>query len=233
MAATQTPTGFDEKNAAAYDDRFVKISAIRDALLLLTRALFGDLPGAASLLCVGVGTGQELLALATHFPNWRFIAVEPSAPMMAICQRRAAEQGFAHRCTFHTGYLDTLPPAEPFDAATCLLVSHFIVDHEARREFFRQIAQRLRLGGRLVIADLSGDRNTAEHAKLEAAWFQLMEIAGIPTEQHAHMRQAWQRDVSFLPVAKLEALIASAGFEPPVLFHQALLIRAWFTRRSD
>ncbi len=233
MASTETPVGFDEKSAAAYDDRFAKISAIRDSLLLQVRAILGDLPADARILCVGAGTGQELLALATHFPDWQFTAVEPSAPMMAICQRRAADHGFAHRCTFHTGYLDALRPGEPFHAATCLLVSHFIVAPEARRSFFREIAKRLRPQGRLVSADLSGDRASPDHAKLQTVWFRLMEIAGVPAEQHANMIQAWQRDVGFLPVPELEALIASAGFERPVLFLQSLLIRAWFTQRTQ
>ncbi len=224
--------GFDEKNAATYDERFAGISATRESLWLQVRALFADLPSAARILCVGAGTGQEMLALAPHFPGWHFTAVEPSGPMMAIAQKRAAEHGFAERCTFHQGYLDTLPSGEPFEAATCLLVSQFLVERAARRAFFRQIAERLRPGGRLVNADLSGDRTAPEHAQLETVWFRLMEIAGIAPDQHAHMRQAWQSHVDFLPVSELERLIASAGFDPPVLFSQTLLIRAWFARRS-
>ena len=80
-------------------------------------------------------------------------------------------------------------------------------------------------------ADLSGDRSTSDHAELQSGWFRLMEIAGVPREQHANMIQAWQSSVGFLPVADLEALIASAGFERPVLFSQSLLIRAWFAHR--
>jgi len=232
MASAEPPVGFDEKNAAAYDDRFAKISALRDSLLLVTRAALADLPADARLLCVGAGTGHELLALAPHFPDWQFTVVEPSAPMMTLCQRRAAEHGFARRCTFHTGYLDTLPPAAPFHAATSLLVSHFIVATAKRRSFFRHIADRLHPGGRLVSADLSGDRASPEHAQLQSVWLRLMEIAGIPPAQHAHMLQAWQRDVAFLPIPELESLIVSAGFEPPVLFHQSLLIRAWLTQRA-
>ncbi len=232
MTQPVTPVGFDEKNAAAYDDRFAKISALREALHLEIRAIFADLPGDARVLNVGAGTGQELLALASHFPHAHFTVVEPSAPMMELCRRRVVAHGFVHRCTFHTGYLDTLPAGEPFHAATSLLVSQFLVEHEARRDFFRQMAERLRPRGRLVTADLSGDRNEPDHAKLQDVWFRLMEIAGIPAGQHANMIDAWQRHVAFLPVAELESLIASAGFEAPVLFHQSLLIRAWFTQRS-
>lgn len=114
---------FDEERAASYDHIFEKIAPMRDALHLLTRLVFSELPSAARILCVGAGTGAEILYLAEAFPQWRFTAVEPAAPMLAICRRRAEEAGIASRCTFHEGYLESLPATDPFDAATCLLVA--------------------------------------------------------------------------------------------------------------
>jgi tRNA (cmo5U34)-methyltransferase len=231
MSQPDAPMGFDEKGAATYDDRFAKIGGVREALHLLMRALLGELPGRARVLCVGAGTGLEIQALAAHFPEWQFTAVEPSAPMLEICKRRAQEHGFAERCTFHLGYLDSLPVGEPFDAVTCLLVSHFIVDREKRQELFRQIAARLAPNGWLVNADLSGDTATREHAKLRDGWDQLMKIAGVTDEQVVAMRQAHDTHVGFLAVGELEELIASAGFDRPVQFYQSLLIRGWFSRK--
>lgn len=231
MSQQETSVRFDEQNAATYDDRFAPIVAIRDALHLQLRAILSPLPATARILCVGAGTGAELLTLATHFPQARFTAVEPSAAMMTLCRRRATEHGFADRCTFHPGYIDSLPAGEPFHAATSLLVSHFITDRAARLDYFRQIAARLHPQGWLVSADLSGDQATAEHARLEDVWFRLMKFTGQTDEQRAATIAAWRKDVAFLPRSELEALITSAGFEPPTLFHQALLIRAWFTQR--
>ena len=231
MASPQTPVAFDEQHAAAYDERFAPIVAIRDALHLQLRALLSVLPAQARLLCVGAGTGAELVALAAHFPQWQFTAVEPSAPMLAVCRSRATEGGFAERCTFHCGYLDSLPAGEPFHAATSLLVSQFITDPAARRDYFRQIATRLHPLGWLVSADLSGDQHASDHARLEEVWFRLMKFTGQTDEQRAGTIAAWRKSVAFLPLPELEALIASAGFEAPTLFHQALLIRAWFTQR--
>jgi len=231
MPQQETPVGFSEQNAATYDDRFAPIVAIREALHLQLRAILAPLPASARILCVGAGTGAELLTLATHFPQARLTAVEPSAPMLTLCRRRATEHGFADRCTFHAGYLDTLPASEPFHAATSLLVSHFITDRVARLGYYRQIASRLQPQGWLVSADLSGDQTTAEHARLEGVWFRLMKFTGQTDEQRTATIAAWRKDVSFLPLPELETLIAAAGFEPPTLFHQALLIRAWFTQR--
>ncbi len=233
MKPPEPPVGFDEHNAGTYDDRFAEIGAIRDALHLQLRAILSVLPTQANVLCVGAGTGAELLALATHFPQWRFTAVEPSAPMMAHCQRHVAEHGLSARCTFHTGYLDTLPAGEPFDAATSLLVSHFITDANARREYFRQIAMRLQPRGWVVCADLSGDQASPEHARLEEVWFRLMKFTGQTDEQRAGMITAWRKHVAFLPQSEIEALLASAGFGAATLFHQALLIRGWFAQRAN
>lgn len=233
MSQPSTPVGFDEQQAAAYDDRFAPIAAIRDALHLQMRAILSVLPASAQVLCVGAGTGAELSALAGHFPQWRFTVVEPSPPMMNVCRRKATDQGFANRCTFHTGYVDSLPAAlRGFDAVTSLLVSHFITDRTARLHYYRQIAHRLSPGGWFINADLSGDQASPEHARLEDAWFRLMAFTGQPADQRATTVAAWQKNVAFLRAPEIESLLIEAGFEGPTLFHQALLIRAWFARRS-
>src|SRR5688572_8193477 len=53
MAHSAPPVGFDEQQAAGYDDRFAKIGAVRDALHLQLRALLNVLPADARILCVG------------------------------------------------------------------------------------------------------------------------------------------------------------------------------------
>ena len=166
MQTQESTIVFDRERASSYDARFAKIAALRDALHLLMRMILSELPAEAHILCVGVGTGSELIYLAQHFPQWHFTAVEPAAAMLDICRRRIEESGIASRCTLHEGYLASLPASQPFDAATCLLVSHFILDKEARTDLFCQIGARLRLGGYLVSADLVADMSAAEYRSL-------------------------------------------------------------------
>jgi len=223
---------FDQKCASGYDQQWAKISPLRDALHLLMEAVLADLRPDARILCIGVGTGSELLYLAERFPGWRFVAVEPSAPMLEVCRRKAEASGVAARCAFHEGYLESLPPGEEFDAATSLLVSQFILDQEARSGFFREIALRLRRGGCLVNADLSSDASPAVYQSLREAWFRMMRRASDLTPGAIEkMRAAHDRDVALLPPEQVSRLIATGGFETPVQFLQTGLIRAWSARR--
>lgn len=231
MSQGPSPVAFDQAHAAAYDERFAKLAPMRDALHLLTSAVLAELPADASVLCVGAGTGQELIYLARKFPQWRFAVVEPSSPMLEVCRRKAEECGISPRCVFHEGYLDSLPPSAPFDAATSMLVSQFILEPEARVGFFRAIAARLRPGGYLVSADLASDTNSASYRSLLEVWLRLMQETGLRTEEFERLRVTYRRDVAVLPAAQVSAMIASAGFETPVLFLQTVLIHAWYTQR--
>jgi len=232
MQRPEPPAAFGPEHAAAYDQRYAKLSPMRDALHLLMSAVLADLPVAARILCVGAGTGAELIYLAEKFPQWHFAVVEPSAPMLEVCRRKAAACGITSRCVFHEGYLETLPPSEPFDAATALLVSQFLLDLEARASFFHGIAVRLRPRGYLVSADLASDIKSENYQNLLEVWLRLMRETGSTPEQLEKLRGAYERDVAVLPVEQVSALIASAGFAKPVLFLQTCLIHAWYTRRT-
>ena len=232
MTSREPSEIFNQERAASHDQRFARLAPLREALLLLIRAVFAELPAEAHVLCVGAGTGSELLHLAPHFPRWRFTAVEPASAMWDVCRRRAAESGVASRCVFHEGYLDTLPATDPFDAATALLVSQFCVRPEDRRGFFRQIAARLRPGGLLVSADLSADLSSPTGQSLLELWRRMFVEAGLPAEEIERYRASYGREVSVVSTEDVAALIAASGFTAPVLFLQTLLIHAWYTRRA-
>lgn len=228
----ESPIAFDQEHAAAYDQRFAKLAPLRDALHLLISAVLADLPAEARILCVGAGTGQELIYLAQKFPQWRFTVVEPSAPMLAVCRQKAEERGITSRCVFHEGYLDTHPSSDAFDAATSLLVSQFILTLETRARFFRTIAERLRPGGYLVNADLASDTASVTYQSLLEVWLRLMRETGSSREKIEQLRVTYGRDVAVVPLEQVSSIIVSAGFETPVLFLQTGLIHAWYARRT-
>jgi len=230
MPNEQTTVVFDEDRASAYDSQ--SSGPVRDALQYLVRSVLEDLPENARVLCVGVGTGSELLDLAKAFPKWSFTALEPAPAMMALCRRRVKEAGFSERCTFHEGFLETLPESESFDGATCLLVSHFFLKLEERKSFLSLIAQRLKVGGRLVSSDLVSDMSSPKFPRLMKAWRRMLGYQGYTEEQMDSFCNHYGTNVAVLPPVQVENLIAASGFSTPTLFHQALFIHAWFADRA-
>jgi len=230
MRSDELKAAFDQQ-AAGYDRQWEKLAQLRDGLHFLLESVFADLPARARVLCVGVGTGAELAHLARKFPHWKFTAVEPSGAMLEQCRQRAVREGFESRCHFHEGYVDSLPDGSLHDAATCFLVSQFILDRDERTGFFRSIAARLAPGGLLASSDLASQVGSREHDALVHAWMNMMAAADVPPEALEKMRAAWKKDVAILPPAEVASIIESGGFESPVPFYQAGLIHAWFSRR--
>lgn len=228
-------TALFDKQAASYDQQWSKMAPINDALHLLTHTVLSELPPQANILCVGAGTGAEILYLAQKFPEWHFTAVEPSTAMLAVFQRRAEEQGIAARCVCHAGYLDSLPSNGSFDAATTFLVSQFILDRQVRSQFFQSIAERLGPAGLLVSADLAGDLTAPECQDLLGLWFRVMSGNGAAPspEGIARMHTAYSRDVAVLPPRDVRDIITRGGFDSPVLFFQAGMIHAWYAKRAS
>ena len=232
MQSDEIKAIFDQQ-AASYDERWAKTAPIRDALHFLLEAVFTGLPANARILCIGAGTGEEIAYLGKRFPEWTFTAVEPSGAMLDICRHKAKKEGFASRCHFHEGFLGSLPLHEPFDAATSFLVSQFILDRNARADFFRSIAERLKPGGILASSDLASDTGSTAYDALLEVWLNMMLTVGIPAAGLEQMREAYTRDVAVLPPTQVAAIIKTGGFEEPVMFYQAGLIHAWFSKRAD
>jgi tRNA (cmo5U34)-methyltransferase len=231
MDYKQLESTFDQQSSS-YDAQWQKLSAFREGLHILVASVLRGLPEEARILCVGAGTGAEIHYLSDRFPGWTFVAVEPSAGMVAAARERAEKSGYIGRCTFHNGYLETLPDARLFDGATCFLVSQFILDRAERVRFFRQISRRLSVGGMLASSDLAADTRSSSHASLLEVWLRTMAQADLSSERIQQMRDAYARDVAILPPSEVGALIASAGFEQPVQFYQAGLIHGWYARRT-
>lgn len=153
--------------------------------------------------------------------------------MLDVCRHRAEESGFAARCTFHEGYLDSLLPTEAFDAATCLLVSQFILEEQARSHFFRAIAHRLQTSGILISSDLSADVKEETYQGFLEVWLRTIASDDATSDAIEQMCVAYRRDVAVLPARDIEAIIVSGGFESPVQFFQAGLIHAWYSKRAN
>ena len=221
---------FSQEIADAYDRRNAGLKPISDSLHFLMRLVLADLPDEARVLCVGVGTGAEILSLAQAFPLWTFVGVDPSAEMLAVGAHRLTEAGVMDRCALVHGYVDDVA-ATGFDAVVSLLVAHFI-RREGRPAFYAAIHDRLKPGGRFVSAEISGDLDAPEFPAMLADWKQVQTLMGATPESLAKLEDGLRDVLGVLPVAETEALWRDAGFPLPVPFFQAFMIRGWHAVRD-
>lgn len=223
---------FDQQ-AATYDKQWARMAPITNGLYFLMESILQELPSNARILCVGVGTGRELIHMARRFPGWHFTAVEPSGAMLNVCRQSAENEGISSRCRFHEGYVDSLPAEQLHEAATCLMVSQFLVDKSARSQFFRQIAERLGPDGILINADLSSATTAIDYDAILEVWQRVMSASNVSPDDLKRIKAAYTSDVAVLPPAEVASIIEEGGFGTPVQFFQAALVHAWFAKRGS
>lgn len=224
---------FGKDQAENYDERWSKLAPINNGLHFLSRIILSDLPVNSNILCVGAGTGAELLFLAREFPDWSFTALDTSAEMLEVCRKKSEDAGISARCRFHQGTVDSLPSEIKYHAATAILVSQFILEKDERIGFFREILKRLKAGAYFINADLTSPDEEKSYVELTEAWAKMMMTTGLDLETAKQSTSQWGKMVAVSKQKEIESLILSAGFTSPTLFYQSLFIRAWFAKVSD
>lgn len=216
---------FNQEIADAYDRRNSALAPISDSLHFLLRLVLADLPADARVLCVGVGTGAEILSLARIYPGWSFVGVDPSEEMLAVGRHRLEQAGVLDRCQLLQGYAQDAPH-DGFDAAVCLLVAHFI-KREDRHAFYSAIHHRLKPRGRFASAEISGDLDAPEFPEMLEDWKRIQVLMGATPESLTKLGGMMRDMLGVLPPAETEALWEAAGFSKPIPFYQAFMIRGW------
>ncbi|GAB5518226.1 MAG: class I SAM-dependent methyltransferase [Rhodothermales bacterium] len=224
--ATLTVPHFD-RTAETYDARIPNAIPGYTTLHDLAETLLAtETRPDARVLIVGAGTGYEARRYAQHHPGWMLTAVEPSTEMTA--RAHAYLDHDADRIAWHTGTLDTLPATAPFDAATLLLVLHFLPDDGTKRDLLRDIAQRLKPGALLLIADLF-----AAHEADWARWAAYQRLKHVPEEAIERGLSLSQEILHRITEDRLAVLLHEAGFSYPERWYHALHVGGWLCRRSS
>jgi tRNA (cmo5U34)-methyltransferase len=227
------PVDFFTKEAAEhYDARNSRLNRISDCLHFLIGLLLRDLPVKSRILCVGAGTGAEILYLSQIFPQWRFVALDPSLPMLDLCRKRMVDAGVAERCEFIHGYVGELRGHDNFDAVLSVLVAHFVT-HDERPGFYREMTQRLRSGGSLVNAEISFDLDSAEFPAMLKGWEAVQTLMGGTPEYLAALPKQLKDMLTVLPPAETELLLRQSGIAVPLRFFQALMICGWHGTKAE
>jgi len=222
---------FSEEMAKNYDASNSHLAPISENLHFLIKLILKELPDNAQILCVGAGTGAEILALANEFPNWTFMALEPSSAMLDVCKERVAKAGFGDRCEFFNGFLEQLPGDAKYDSVISLLVAHFIAGAD-RKHFYKNMSHRLRSGGYFIDGEISYDLESEEFPSMLNNWRAMQLLRGASSQVLERISQQLKEMLSVLAPYKVEALLCECGIERPIQFFQSFMIVAWYWQKK-
>ncbi len=225
-------TNYFAGNASrSYDEKNKNLAPIAENMHFLIRLILKDLPANARILCVGVGTGAEILSLAHVYPDWSFVGVDPSESMLEVCRERVEAAGIGDRCEFIHGYVQDVPAGERFDAVLSVLVGHFIKKEE-RADFYNNVHERLKFDGYFINTEISFDLESAELPYMLENWKQVQELMGANQASLDKLDHVLKNMLTVLPPSEVENLFRSSNFFMPVRFFQSFMITGWYARKG-
>lgn len=221
------------EKAQAYDRRIRAAIPGYEALHHLACVVVAEATGGhGRVLVAGAGTGAECVALGQGCPSLHVVGADPAADMLKLAEHKVAQHGLTQRVRLYPCEIWQLPAGEPFDAATLLLVLHFLPDDGAKLKLLRDLAQRLKPGAPLVLGDLFGPPwDECWQAELRTYWRHLQEAAGIEPADIGKGFVHVDRDIHPVTAERLAELLSQAGFDAPRPFFQALCFGGWVARR--
>ncbi len=180
---------------------------------------------AANVMVVGAGGGQELVTLAKRHPNWSFTGVDPSASMLGLARKRLELAGIQLQADLIEGEVQQLEYGFQYDAATCMLVLHFV---RHKLEFLQQIASRLADGAPFFVAAIQGDMTSETFKWQMCAWKEHMLAGGISEQEWESFSASIGSRSHPVPASEVEDLLGKAGFTNVTRFFSAYVIDGWF-----
>ncbi|WP_339434011.1 MULTISPECIES: class I SAM-dependent methyltransferase [unclassified Pseudomonas] len=205
--------------------------ACHDLAACVLAASLGHSPSAKVLVVGAGGTAQEIIAMAALEPTWRFMAVDPSKPMLEAATQHLQANDLLHRTQVHFGHVDELPADQSFDAATLIGVLHHLKGDEPKRAILRSIEARLKPGAPLIVA--GNHYAYASQPLLLAAWGQRWRQQGASAEEvRAKLGKILQGADPPHSEAAVQALLHEAGFGEATRFFSSLFWGAWLTGKA-
>lgn len=71
---------------------------------------------------------MELVKFGQRNLAWQMLGVDPSSNMLAIAKDKIQRYNLSQRVQLFHGFTQGLPSTPLYDAATCILVMHFLPD---------------------------------------------------------------------------------------------------------
>jgi tRNA (cmo5U34)-methyltransferase len=226
-------TGFNEDRTKGYDERVRQHIVGYEILHALTETILSAaFPAEADLLIAGIGTGMEVREWAPKHKEWRFVGVDPSEPMIALAAEKLKAAGLSNRVRLTVGTVESIPEGTLFDAATLLLVLHFVPDNGEKEALLTAIAARLKPGATLILATLFGDPATTRYKRMMSLTKAWALAHGMESPKAEELFSPTRTDLHVVPEDRIKDLFRYAGFIDVTRVYQAFAIGVWSARTS-
>jgi tRNA (cmo5U34)-methyltransferase len=152
--------------------------------------------------------------------------------MLKIAKERL--QSLTNTMSFHQGtILDTQLPTETYDAASLVLVLHFIQDYEDKLSTLKEIAKHLRPGAPFVLVSKYGEPGSIETELQFDLWRSYwLQHTQLSASDVAEMEKSI-RSLSFMREEDIVTLLQEAGFIRPSRFFATTLFGGWVCFKEE
>lgn len=224
---------FDLEMAREYDKGIRRALPTYDALFRMVQSfLRANVSDSANVLVIGAGGGNEIVTFGTANPTWTFAGVDPSEAMLEVAMQKAKNAGIEDRVSIHTGIIEQIEFNETFDAATCLLVLHFVETVEEKLSLLKTVRERLQPGAPFVLVSMFGDQSNLEFDERMNLWKSIwLDLTDLTQEDVEAMEES-VRELSFIPATRIEELLQQAGFERVTQFFSTTLFGGWIAHAT-
>lgn len=196
-----------------------------DGLYLLLRAVMeSKVDNGGSILLAGAGGGREIETLAPSDQGFRFTAIDPSGGMLNLAREVAENSNALERTIFCKGHVSD-SPLNLHDAATSILVMHFLPDDGTKLDYLRSIHQRLRHDAIYFHVDVAIE-DPAELESLREAYLRQAELAGLERDK-ANIAPKIIDKMPIVSRSRVHDLLTDSGFKNVRQVFQGLWYCGW------
>ncbi len=156
--------------------------------------------------------------------------------MLSIARKKVAAASLQNRVSLIQGHVYDVAEKD-FDAATSLLIMHFLPDDGEKLNFLKGLALKLKPGAALVLVDLEGKMGSDEFNTLNAAWKNQQLFIREDSNKVLEEFELRAKEIHCIPQQRTESLLEEAGFIQIHKFFKAYLFGGYVavknTRQSD
>lgn len=159
-------------------------------------------------------------------PNWNFTGVDPSEAMLQIAKDKAHQLGIENRVNLVQGTVNQTSE-HSFDAASSILVLHFIHDRQEKWDMLKTIKDKLKPNAPFALVSAYGESNSEELQNRINIWKSFFLSAGHEPAKLEAMEKNVSEQLSLLTEAEIVKLLEGAGFKNVTRFYSTGIFGGW------